>query len=149
MFHLNSYLHCLNGSSQQLRTNITLILPYPPIFLPTLLTFFFSGSLYSILHASPYNTLNTLFLLTPLVIATYSTIVSTSMNFYFEATKALDRLDAKKGSIKSVMSIISEKDRRRTAALIIETLKCKCTLNVIWESCALIEWKKTKVHSWK
>ena len=53
------------------------------------------------------------------------------MNFYFEASKALDRLDAKKGSIKSVVNIIPEKDRRRTAALVIETLKCKCIPNVI------------------
>jgi putative methyltransferase len=47
------------------------------------------------------------------------------MNFYFEAAKTLDRLDAKEGSIKGVLATLPEKDRRRTAALVIETLKCK------------------------
>lgn len=49
----------------------------------------------------------------------------TKMNFYFEAAKALDRLDAKQGSVKGIISTLPEKDRKRTAALIIETLKCK------------------------
>lgn len=47
------------------------------------------------------------------------------MNFYFEAAKALDRLDAKKGSIKGIIGLLPEKDRKRTAALVIETLKCR------------------------
>jgi putative methyltransferase len=47
------------------------------------------------------------------------------MNFYFEAAKTLDRLDAKEGSIKGVLATLPEKERRRTAALVIETLKCK------------------------
>lgn len=47
------------------------------------------------------------------------------MNFYFEAAKTLDRVDAKQGSIKSIIATLPEKDRKRTAALIIETLKCK------------------------
>jgi 25S rRNA (cytosine2278-C5)-methyltransferase len=47
------------------------------------------------------------------------------MNFYFEAAKTLDRLDAKEGSIKGVLATLPEKDRKRTAALVIETLKCK------------------------
>lgn len=47
------------------------------------------------------------------------------MNFYFEAAKTLDRLDAKQGSIKGVLAKLPEKDRKRTAALVIETLKCK------------------------
>lgn len=46
------------------------------------------------------------------------------MNFYFEAAKVLDRLDAKQGSIKGVIATLPEKDRKRSAALIIETLKC-------------------------
>lgn len=46
------------------------------------------------------------------------------MNFYFEAAKTLDRLDAKVGSIKGVIGTLPEKDRKRTAALVIETLKC-------------------------
>lgn len=47
------------------------------------------------------------------------------MNFYFEAAKTLDRLDARQGSIKGILATLPEKDRKRTAALVIETLKCK------------------------
>ncbi len=47
------------------------------------------------------------------------------MNFYFEAVNVLDKLDAKKGSIKGVLASIPEKNRKRTAALVIETLKCE------------------------
>lgn len=47
------------------------------------------------------------------------------MNFYFEAAKVLDKLDAKKGSIKGVIATVAEKDRKRTAAVVIETLKCE------------------------
>lgn len=47
------------------------------------------------------------------------------MNFYFDAAKVLDRLDAKQGSIKGVIGSLPEKDRKRMAALVIETLKCK------------------------
>jgi putative methyltransferase len=46
------------------------------------------------------------------------------MNFYFDAAKTLDRLDAKEGSIKGVLATLPEKNRKRTAALVIETLKC-------------------------
>lgn len=53
------------------------------------------------------------------------------MNFYFEACKVLDRLDAKQGSIKGVISTVAEKDRKRTAALVIQTLKCGCLYLVI------------------
>ena len=52
-------------------------------------------------------------------------MVRTTMNFYFEAAKTLDRLDAKEGSIKSVIASFPEKDRKRTSALVIETLKCE------------------------
>jgi len=47
------------------------------------------------------------------------------MNFYFDAAKILDRLDAKHGSVKSLLSTLPEKSRKRTAALVIETLKCR------------------------
>jgi len=47
-----------------------------------------------------------------------------NMNFYFDAAKILDRLDAKQGSIKGIISTFPERGRKRTAALIIETLKC-------------------------
>lgn len=46
------------------------------------------------------------------------------MNFYFDAAAALDKLDAKQGSVKGVIGTLPEKDRKRTTALIIETLKC-------------------------
>lgn len=47
------------------------------------------------------------------------------MNFYFAAAKVLDRLDSKQGSIKGVLASIPDKDRKRTSAAVIETLKCK------------------------
>lgn len=56
------------------------------------------------------------------------------MNFYFDAAKALDKLDAKQGSIKGVISTLPEKDRKRATALVIETLKCtahRTHLNII------------------
>lgn len=46
------------------------------------------------------------------------------MNFYFDSAKALDRLDAKQGSVKGVISSVGEKDKKRAAALVIQTLKC-------------------------
>ena len=49
------------------------------------------------------------------------------MNFYFDAAKVLDRLEAKHGSVKSLLSTLPEKSRKRTAALVIETLKCRWT----------------------
>ncbi|KAA1467333.1 S-adenosyl-L-methionine-dependent methyltransferase [Dentipellis sp. KUC8613] len=65
------------------------------------------------------------------------------MNFYFEAAKTLDRLDAKEGSIKGVLSTLPEKDRKRTAALVIETLKYKSVLmDVIVASKLLKEERK-------
>jgi len=60
------------------------------------------------------------------------------MNFYFEAAKVLDKLDAKKGSIKGIIATVSEKDRKRTAALVIETLKCERRWPVVDdEMCAI------------
>ena len=53
------------------------------------------------------------------------------MNFYFEAVNVLDKLDAKKGSIKGVLASVPDKNRKRTAALVIETLKCEA---VLWVS---------------
>ena len=47
------------------------------------------------------------------------------MNFYFNAAKVLDQLDAKQGSIKGLIATVPENTRRRTAALVIETLKCE------------------------
>jgi putative methyltransferase len=47
------------------------------------------------------------------------------MNFYFTAAQTLDRMDAKQGSIKGILSTLPPADRKRTAALTIETLKCE------------------------
>lgn len=52
------------------------------------------------------------------------------MNFYFGAASVLDRLDSKKGSIKGIIGTLPDKDRKRTAALVIETLKCKMVVTV-------------------
>lgn len=50
------------------------------------------------------------------------------MNLYFEASKTLDSLDARAGSIKGILATLPEKDRKRTSALVIETLKCMVIL---------------------
>ncbi|THH19812.1 hypothetical protein EW146_g1417 [Bondarzewia mesenterica] len=70
------------------------------------------------------------------------------MNFYFEASKTLNRLDAKQGSIKGVLSTLPEKDRKRTSALVIETLKYKSVLSdVIVASKLLKEERKITSQS--
>lgn len=61
------------------------------------------------------------------------------MNFYFEAAKALDRLDGKQGSIKGIIATLPEKDRKRTTALVIETLKFKSVLIEVIEKTSLIK----------
>ncbi|KZT73089.1 S-adenosyl-L-methionine-dependent methyltransferase [Daedalea quercina L-15889] len=61
------------------------------------------------------------------------------MNFYFEAAKVLDKLDSKKGSIKGIITTIAEKDRKRTAALVIETLKYKPVLNEVLDAAKLLK----------
>jgi len=61
------------------------------------------------------------------------------MNFYFEAAMTLDRLDAKKGSIKGLISTLPERDRKRTAALVIETLKFKSVLTEVIDTTNLMK----------
>ncbi|KAI0784165.1 S-adenosyl-L-methionine-dependent methyltransferase [Abortiporus biennis] len=61
------------------------------------------------------------------------------MNFYFEAGKVLDRLDAKQGSIKGVIATLPDKDRKRTAALVIETLKYKSVLLEVLDTTKLLK----------
>ncbi|KAI1797292.1 S-adenosyl-L-methionine-dependent methyltransferase [Ganoderma leucocontextum] len=68
------------------------------------------------------------------------------MNFYFEAVGVLDKLDAKKGSIKGVLASVPEKNRKRTAALVIETLKYKQVLNEVIDAAQLIKQEK-KINS--
>ncbi|KAG9013968.1 hypothetical protein FRB94_004348 [Tulasnella sp. JGI-2019a] len=50
------------------------------------------------------------------------------MNFYRTAAGIIDQLDTKKGSIKSCLTSVDEKQRKRTAALVIETLKYRPSL---------------------
>ncbi|RPD61175.1 S-adenosyl-L-methionine-dependent methyltransferase [Lentinus tigrinus ALCF2SS1-7] len=64
------------------------------------------------------------------------------MNFYFEAVNVLDKLDAKKGSIKGVLASVPEKNRKRTAALVIETLKYKQVLSEVIEAAQLLKQEK-------
>ncbi|KAI0635749.1 S-adenosyl-L-methionine-dependent methyltransferase [Trametes polyzona] len=64
------------------------------------------------------------------------------MNFYFEAVNVLDKLDAKKGSIKGVIASVPEKNRKRTAALVIETLKYKQALNEVIDAAQLLKQEK-------
>ncbi|TFK93968.1 S-adenosyl-L-methionine-dependent methyltransferase [Polyporus arcularius HHB13444] len=64
------------------------------------------------------------------------------MNFYFEAVNVLDKLDAKKGSIKGVLASIPEKNRKRTAALVIETLKYKPVLGEVIDAAQLLKQEK-------
>ncbi|KAJ6577367.1 S-adenosyl-L-methionine-dependent methyltransferase [Mycena capillaripes] len=69
------------------------------------------------------------------------------MNFYFEAAKTLDRLDAKQGSIKGILATLPEKDRKRTAALVIETLKFKSVLSDIIHEAKLMKEERKKLTS--
>lgn len=70
------------------------------------------------------------------------------MNFYFDAAKIIDRLDAKHGSVKSLLSTLPEKNRKRTAALVIETLKYKPALREVIAAASLLKQeKKITSHS--
>ncbi|TEB34694.1 S-adenosyl-L-methionine-dependent methyltransferase [Coprinellus micaceus] len=68
------------------------------------------------------------------------------MNFYFEATKILDRLDAKQGSIKGLIATLPENSRKRSAALVIETLKYKSVLLDVIQTSGLMK-QERKVNS--
>jgi putative methyltransferase len=57
------------------------------------------------------------------------------MNFYFDAAGIIDRLDAKQGSVRSLLGTLPEKNRKRTAALVIETLKCGETVQQLNAGC--------------
>ncbi|KAI0346581.1 S-adenosyl-L-methionine-dependent methyltransferase [Trametopsis cervina] len=61
------------------------------------------------------------------------------MNFYFEAATVLDKLDAKKGSIKGLIATVTEKNRKRTAALVIETLKYRSVLSEVIDAAKLLK----------
>ncbi|KAI9512987.1 S-adenosyl-L-methionine-dependent methyltransferase [Russula earlei] len=64
------------------------------------------------------------------------------MNFYFEAAKIIDRLNAKQGSVKSLLNTLPEKSRKRTAALVIETLKYKRALEQVISAANLLKDEK-------
>ncbi|GJE94873.1 class I SAM-dependent RNA methyltransferase [Phanerochaete sordida] len=64
------------------------------------------------------------------------------MNFYFEAAGVLDKLDAKQGSIKGLIATVPEKNRKRTAALVIETLKYKPVLTDVLDAASLLKQEK-------
>ncbi|KAJ8480875.1 hypothetical protein ONZ45_g15499 [Pleurotus djamor] len=69
------------------------------------------------------------------------------MNFYLEATKVLDSLEAKKGSIQGLLSTVPSKDRKRTAALVIETLKFKPVLMEAISHAKLLKEESKKIKS--
>ncbi|KDQ15892.1 hypothetical protein BOTBODRAFT_275080 [Botryobasidium botryosum FD-172 SS1] len=69
------------------------------------------------------------------------------MNFYKEAASILDRLDAKKDSIKGALSRVNEKDRKRTAALVIETLKYKPVLSSVIADSGLLKAERRTITS--
>lgn len=50
------------------------------------------------------------------------------MNFYFTAAETLERIDARKGSIKGILGGLNRPQRPRVSALVIETLKCEMAL---------------------
>ncbi|TDL25613.1 williams-Beuren syndrome critical region protein 20 copy A [Rickenella mellea] len=69
------------------------------------------------------------------------------MNFYFDAAQVLDRIDAKHGSIKGIIGSLPGKDRKRTAALVIETLKYKAVLLEVIEAANLLKQERQKITS--
>ncbi|KAK0204704.1 S-adenosyl-L-methionine-dependent methyltransferase [Desarmillaria ectypa] len=69
------------------------------------------------------------------------------MNLYFEASKTLDSLDARTGSIKGVLATLPEKDRKRTSALVIETLKYKAVLTQVINETNLLKDERKKITS--
>ncbi|KAF7424276.1 hypothetical protein PC9H_009582 [Pleurotus ostreatus] len=70
-----------------------------------------------------------------------------SMNFYLEAAKVLDSLDARKGSIKGLLGTVVTKDRKRTAALVIETLKFKSVITEVISQAKLLKEENKKIKS--
>ncbi|KAK7032869.1 S-adenosyl-L-methionine-dependent methyltransferase [Favolaschia claudopus] len=69
------------------------------------------------------------------------------MNLYFTAANTLDRLEAKQGSIKGILATLPEKDRKRTAALVIETLKFKAVLLDVIQEAKLMKEERKKLTS--
>ncbi|KAI0032532.1 S-adenosyl-L-methionine-dependent methyltransferase [Vararia minispora EC-137] len=64
------------------------------------------------------------------------------MDFYFRAASVLDRVDAKHGSVKGLLASLPDKDRKRTAALVIETLKYRPVLTDVIVASQLLKHEK-------
>ncbi|KAG8782323.1 hypothetical protein FRC16_002638, partial [Serendipita sp. 398] len=64
------------------------------------------------------------------------------MNFYKSCADILQRLSDKKGSIKSLVGSLPEKDRKRAAALVIETLKYQPLLLSVIEASGILRDEK-------
>ncbi|KAG8857591.1 hypothetical protein FRB96_005609 [Tulasnella sp. 330] len=64
------------------------------------------------------------------------------MNFYRTAAGIVDRLDTKNGSIKSCLTSVDETQRKRTAALVIETLKYRTSLLEVINATPLLTMEK-------
>ncbi|EKM58071.1 uncharacterized protein PHACADRAFT_139688 [Phanerochaete carnosa HHB-10118-sp] len=64
------------------------------------------------------------------------------MNFYFEAASVLDKLNAKQGSIKGIIGTVPERNRKRTAALVVETLKYRPVLAEVLDAAKLLRQEK-------
>ncbi|KAH7106309.1 S-adenosyl-L-methionine-dependent methyltransferase [Auriculariales sp. MPI-PUGE-AT-0066] len=64
------------------------------------------------------------------------------MNFYFEAATVLDRLDEKKGSIKGMLGALPAQNRKRTTALVLESLKYKSALKEILDASGVLQLEK-------
>ncbi|EJD49049.1 S-adenosyl-L-methionine-dependent methyltransferase [Auricularia subglabra TFB-10046 SS5] len=64
------------------------------------------------------------------------------MNFYFEAAGVLDKLDEKKGSVKGIIGALPAQNRKRVAALVLQTLKYKPVLNELIDATKLMKDEK-------
>ncbi|PVG04355.1 S-adenosyl-L-methionine-dependent methyltransferase [Serendipita vermifera] len=64
------------------------------------------------------------------------------MNFYKECAGVLAQMEEKKGSINSLLSDLQEKDRKRAAALVIETIKYQPVLLEVIQAAGLLQQEK-------
>lgn len=52
------------------------------------------------------------------------------MNFYFEASQVLDKIEAKQGSIKGILAGVDLSSRKRMSAAVIRTLECTAYIEI-------------------
>ncbi|KAF8339690.1 S-adenosyl-L-methionine-dependent methyltransferase [Cantharellus anzutake] len=69
------------------------------------------------------------------------------MNFYFDAANVLDRIVAKKGSIKGILAEVNQKDRKRMSAAVIRTLEYKPVLIEIIQKASLLREERKLITS--